>query len=52
VFFVSNDRSGTLGFTDSRLRRNRSDGFETEGYPGVFFLGAGKPSVRGSTLRK
>jgi hypothetical protein len=50
VFFVSNDRTGTLRIEDSALRRNRSTGFETRGYPGIFFLGAGRPSVTGSRL--
>ncbi len=48
VFFVSNDRTGTMTVRNSTLRRNRSDGFETAGLPGIFFLGAGKPSVTGS----
>ncbi len=39
IFFVSNDRSGSLRIEDSTLRRNPSDGFETRGYPGIFFLG-------------
>jgi hypothetical protein len=52
VFFVSNDRTGTLTIKDSTLRSNPSTGFETSGYPGIFFLGAGKPSVTGSTLKK
>ncbi len=37
VFFVSNDRSGVLEIRSSRLRKNPSDGFETD--PGIFFLG-------------
>ncbi len=32
------------------LRRNPSDGFETQGYPGIFFLGMGDPMVSGSTI--
>ncbi|MEU8228063.1 hypothetical protein AB0C12_00515 [Actinoplanes sp. NPDC048967] len=40
VFFVSNDRTGTLTLTGSALRGNRSAGFETSGQPGIFFLGA------------
>ncbi|MDF5757778.1 hypothetical protein [Spongiactinospora sp. TRM90649] len=52
VFFVSNDRTGTLRIERSTLRRNPSAGFETEGFPGIFFLGAGKPQVVSSTLRK
>jgi hypothetical protein len=38
VFFVSNDRTGTLTIKNSSLKRNRSQGFENS--PGVFFLGA------------
>ena len=51
VFFVSNDRTGTMRISDSTLRRNSSDGFETAGLPGIFFLGATRPSVTASTLR-
>ena len=51
VFFVSNDRSGRLSILDSTLADNPSDGFETAGYPGIFFLGAGSPTTNGSTLR-
>jgi hypothetical protein len=50
VFFVSNDRTGTMHIEGSTLRRNPSDGFETAGYPGIFFLGSGSPAVDGSTL--
>jgi hypothetical protein len=50
VFFVSNDRTGSLAIEGSTLRSNPSDGFETDGYPGIFFLGAGNPSTGGSTL--
>ena len=50
IFFVSNDRSGTLRIEDSILRRNPSDGFETRGYPGIFYLGKGPPQVVNSTL--
>jgi hypothetical protein len=51
IFFVSNDRSGTMTIDNSTLRRNPSDGFETRGFPGIFFLGAKNPAVTGSTLR-
>ncbi|QQQ78385.1 hypothetical protein IOD16_07965 [Saccharothrix sp. 6-C] len=51
VFFVSNDRSGTLAVESSTLRRNPSAGFETPGYRGIFFLGAAEPVVTGSTIR-
>jgi hypothetical protein len=37
IFFVSNDRTGILELRSSKLRRNPSDGFETD--PGIFFLG-------------
>jgi hypothetical protein len=49
VFFVSNDRSGSMTIEGSTLRRNRSDGFET--IKGIFYLGnAEKPTVTGSTV--
>ena len=47
VFFVSNDRTGTLEIRSSILRRNPSDGFETD--PGIFFLGR-KQTVVGSVV--
>lgn len=50
IFFVSNDRSGTLQIEDSRLCNNPSAGFETAGFPGIFVLAAGDPAVTGSTL--
>ena len=51
IFFVSNDRTGTLAIEDSVLERNRSDGFQTAGLPGIFFLGAGRPAIVHSVLR-
>ena len=45
VFFVSNDRTGTLRIEHSRLRGNPN-----AGYPGVFFKGRGTPVVIASTL--
>ncbi|MFG1989792.1 hypothetical protein ACGFJ7_07405 [Actinoplanes sp. NPDC048988] len=51
IFFVSNDRSGTLKIRRSTLARNPSAGFETAGLPGVFYLGRGTPSTSGSTLK-
>jgi hypothetical protein len=50
VFFVSNDRSGHLIIRDSTLRRNPSDGFETSGFPGIFYLGSGSIQVSNSTI--
>jgi hypothetical protein len=37
IFFVSNDRTGVLEIRSSTLRKNPSDGFETD--RGIFFLG-------------
>lgn len=50
VFFVSNNRTGTMSITGSTLRNNPSDGFETQGLPGIFYLGNGFPSITNSTL--
>lgn len=50
VFFVSNDLSGTLVIRDSLLSNNPSDGFETQGFPGIFVLAAGDPTVENSVL--
>ncbi|MEZ4402450.1 MAG: hypothetical protein R3B06_20675 [Kofleriaceae bacterium] len=50
IFFVSNDRTGHLIIEDSVLVRNPSDGFETQGLPGIFYLGDGAPQVSGSTI--
>ena len=38
IFFVSNDRTGTVEIVDSVIRDNTGDGFET--HPSIFFLGA------------
>ncbi|BFU43100.1 hypothetical protein KRMM14A1004_13370 [Krasilnikovia sp. MM14-A1004] len=51
VFFVSNDRSGTMRIEGSTLRDNPSRGFETAGLPGIFFLGARRPTIENSRLR-
>ena len=37
IFFVSNDRSGSVEVTDSVIRKNTGDGFST--HPSIFFLG-------------
>ena len=50
IFFVSNDRSGSLIITDSRLSGNPSEGFETTGYPGIFVLADGDPIVTNSII--
>lgn len=51
IFFVSNDRTGTLRIQGSTLRRNPNDGFSTAGYPGIFYLGHGDPVVTNSTIQ-
>lgn len=50
IFFVSNDRTGELRISSSILTRNPSRGFETAGFPGIFFLGRGAPQVTESTI--
>jgi hypothetical protein len=50
IFFVSNDRSGSLVIRDSVLVSNPSDGFETMGYPGIFVLANGQPQVENSII--
>ncbi|MEU4694884.1 hypothetical protein [Actinoplanes sp. NPDC023714] len=52
VFFVSNDRSGRMSVKNSTLRKNPNKGFETSGYPGIFYLGSGEPIVSGSSIKK
>ncbi len=51
IFFVSNDRSGHLLIRDSSLVSNPSAGFETSGYPGIFYIGDGLPQVSNSTIK-
>lgn len=48
IFFVSNDRTGTLRINGSRLTDNPSEGFET--LPGIFFLGASR-TITDSVVR-
>ncbi|MCU0774764.1 MAG: hypothetical protein MUC74_09710 [Ideonella sp.] len=53
IFFVSNDRSGTMSISDSVLQGNPSAGFETSGLPGIFVLAApGQPVITRSTLSR
>ena len=51
IFFVSNDRTGHLVLSGSRLAGNPSRQFETAGYPGIFYLGHGPIEVRHSVIR-
>ena len=52
IFFVSNNLTGTLVIKDSTLTKNPSGKFETAGYPGIFYLGQGRPQVINSTITK
>ena len=51
IFFVSNDGSGSLVIQDSTLSSNKSGTFETQGYPGIFWMTNGKPQVTNSTIQ-
>jgi len=51
IFFVSDDRSGTMTIANSTLERNHNAGFQTAGLPGIFFLGAHSPTLTASTVR-
>jgi hypothetical protein len=51
IFFVSDDRTGTMTIGHSMLERNPNAGFHTAGLPGIFFLGAHRPTITGSVLR-
>ncbi|HEX3689811.1 MAG TPA: hypothetical protein VHV28_08940 [Solirubrobacteraceae bacterium] len=51
IFFVSNDRTGTMNITDSTLQDNPNDTFHTRGLAGIYFLGARRPTITGSVLR-
>jgi predicted outer membrane repeat protein len=50
IFFVSDDRTGTMLITHSTLAGNPNDSFHTAGLPGIFFLGARRPTVTDSIL--
>ena len=51
IFFVSNDRSGTLNIRNSLLSENPKGIFETAGFPGIFYLGNGPPVITNSLIR-
>jgi hypothetical protein len=51
IFFVSDDRTGTMAISDSTLERNPNDRFHTPGLPGIYFLGARSPTITGSLVR-
>ncbi len=51
IFFVSDDRTGTMAIRDSTLEDNPNDRFHTPGLPGIYFLGARPPTITDSILR-
>jgi hypothetical protein len=52
-FFVSNNLTGTMSITDSVLRGNPNDQFETDGLPGIFILAkAGQPVITNSVIER
>jgi len=51
IFFVSDDRTGTMAIRGSELEHNPNDGFHTPGLAGIYFLGARRPTITDSVLR-
>jgi hypothetical protein len=51
IFFVSDNRAGTLSISGSQLIGNPNQGFQTPGLPGIFFLGAHAPTIRHSVIK-
>jgi polymorphic membrane protein len=51
IFFVSNDRTGTMSIRDSSLTDNPNAAFHTPGLPGIYFLGARRPAIIRTILR-
>jgi hypothetical protein len=51
IFFVSNDRTGTMAIRHSTLVGNPNDGFHTPGLAGIYFLGARRPTISHSVVR-
>ncbi len=49
IFYVSNDRSGTMAISSSTLTHNRSGKFQN--FPGIFFLGKHDPTFSHSTIK-
>ncbi|MBD3328495.1 SH3 domain-containing protein, partial [Candidatus Peregrinibacteria bacterium] len=50
IFFVSNNKTGNLIIKDSTLSNNPSDGFETKGFPGIYYEGEGDIQTSNSTI--
>jgi hypothetical protein len=51
IFFVSNDRTGTMAIRRSTLVGNPNDRFHTPGLAGIYFLGARRPTISHSVVR-
>lgn len=51
IFFVSDNRTGTMVIRHSQLNDNPNKGFQTAGLAGIFFLGAHRPTISDSVLR-
>jgi Chlamydia polymorphic membrane protein (Chlamydia_PMP) repeat len=51
IFFVSNDRTGTMAIRRSTIVGNPNDGFHTPGLAGIYFLGARRPTISHSVIR-
>jgi hypothetical protein len=53
LFFVSNNRTGTMAITDSLLEAHPKGRFETANLPGIFILAKpGQPTITRSTIRR
>ncbi|MEZ4222681.1 MAG: hypothetical protein R3B13_17195 [Polyangiaceae bacterium] len=50
VFFVSNNKTGSLTLTDSIFRLNPKGAFETPGFPGFYIIAKSDPTVVNSTI--
>jgi predicted outer membrane repeat protein len=48
IFFVSNNKTGTVTIRNSKVRNNPSDVFEN--FPGMFYIGKGNPIISNSTM--
>ena len=51
VFFVVDNRHGTLTIENSTLDHNPSHEFWTSGYPGIYYLSSGRPIIVNSTIK-
>ena len=52
VFFVSNDKSGSINITDSTTRSNPKGNFETPDLPGFYVLAKGPANVVNSQIER